>query len=217
MAAVLAWCQANDVDAAKAAEADPPPYLADPLVAKPRVVRVEVWPGTLRDAILFAAGANDRHGLRRSREDKRRAVETLLADAEWAAWSDREIARRCAVSHPLVAAVRKDFLRRVPTPPAGKIPEPVRLNVRVLSAAGDDAHLETFPDTSPAAADDRTCTRGASTFKIHTDGINRGRRRSAPVLARLREAWRQHVSYLWRQATREDRQTFLREIEHDDK
>lgn len=34
------------------------------------------------------------------------AVLTLLEDAEWATWSDREIARRCAVSHPFVAALR---------------------------------------------------------------------------------------------------------------
>ena len=31
--------------------------------------------------------------------DKRRAVETLLNDAEWATWSDREIARQCGVHH----------------------------------------------------------------------------------------------------------------------
>ena len=38
--------------------------------------------------------------------DKRKAVATLLADAEWSAWSDSEIARRCAVSHDFVRRMR---------------------------------------------------------------------------------------------------------------
>jgi len=65
-----------------------------------------VCEGDLRTAILHAAAANSRHGLRRSAADKRRAVEALLGDPEWAAWSDREIARRCNVSAGLVATVR---------------------------------------------------------------------------------------------------------------
>lgn len=71
-------------------------------------VVVEVRPGTRRDAILYAAAANATHGLRRTPEDKRRAVETLLRDDEWHGWSDREIARRCHVSHPFVSKVRGD-------------------------------------------------------------------------------------------------------------
>jgi hypothetical protein len=63
--------------------------------------------GSRRDAILYAAGANASHGLRRTQADKRRSVETLLMDAEWAKWSDREIARQCKVSADLVGAVRK--------------------------------------------------------------------------------------------------------------
>jgi hypothetical protein len=37
---------------------------------------------------------------------KRRAVLTLLNDPEWAAWSDREIARQCAVTQPFVSSIR---------------------------------------------------------------------------------------------------------------
>jgi len=62
--------------------------------------------GTCRDAVLFSVGANANHGLRRSNEDKRRAVETLLQDDEWVQWSDREIAKACGVSAPFVAAIR---------------------------------------------------------------------------------------------------------------
>lgn len=69
----------------------------------------EVRPGTQRDAILFSVGANAQHGLRRTREDKRRAVEIMLRDAEWCRLSDREIARRCSVSQPFVGSVRADL------------------------------------------------------------------------------------------------------------
>ncbi|HZL37325.1 MAG TPA: ParB/RepB/Spo0J family partition protein [Tepidisphaeraceae bacterium] len=65
-----------------------------------------VLPGTRRDAILQSVGANATHGLRRTNADKRRAVETMLGDPEWVNWSDREIARRCAVSQPYVGHVR---------------------------------------------------------------------------------------------------------------
>lgn len=66
-------------------------------------VPCEVRPGTRRDAVLCAAGANAVHGLRRTNADKRRAVEALLRDEEWGQWSDREIARRCHVSHNFVS------------------------------------------------------------------------------------------------------------------
>jgi hypothetical protein len=72
-------------------------------------VLATIQPGTRRDAILVAAGANADHGLRRSNDDKRRAVQMLLQDEEWGRWSDREIARRCKVSHPMVAKLRAEL------------------------------------------------------------------------------------------------------------
>ncbi len=64
--------------------------------------------GSLRDAVLIAVGANTSHGLRRTLEDRRKAVRILLADEEWGQWSDREIASACHVSRELVAKVRKE-------------------------------------------------------------------------------------------------------------
>lgn len=69
-------------------------------------IPADVRQGTRRDAILYSVGANEAHGLRRTNDDKRRAVLTLLNDAEWAMWSDREIARRCNVSDKTVASLR---------------------------------------------------------------------------------------------------------------
>lgn len=63
--------------------------------------------GTQRDAILYACGANGRHGLPLTIADKERIVCTLLADPEWRAWSDREIGRHCCCSDKFVAKLRK--------------------------------------------------------------------------------------------------------------
>lgn len=77
-------------------------------------IQADVREGTRRDAILFSVGANNDHGLRRSNDDKHKAVLTLLRDAEWSAWSDREIARQCSVSRDLVASVRRAYLAEKP-------------------------------------------------------------------------------------------------------
>lgn len=70
---------------------------------------LDIRQGTQRDAVLFACGANATHGLKRSNEDKRRAVARLLQDEEWATWADREIARRCNVSAPFVGQMRAEL------------------------------------------------------------------------------------------------------------
>ena len=70
-------------------------------------IECDVRTGTRRDAVLFSVGANAVHGLRRTNEDKRKAVTTLLSDIEWSEWSDSEIARQCCVSIMTVGRVRK--------------------------------------------------------------------------------------------------------------
>jgi ParB-like chromosome segregation protein Spo0J len=59
--------------------------------------------GTQRDAILFSVGANAKHGLKRTNDDKRKAVLILLNDEEWGKKSQRWIAEKCGVSHQFVA------------------------------------------------------------------------------------------------------------------
>lgn len=70
----------------------------------------DVRQGTVRDAVLHSVGANATHGLRRTNQDKRRAVERLLRDDEWVKWSDREIARRCGVSDRFVNKLRAEII-----------------------------------------------------------------------------------------------------------
>ena len=84
------------------------------------VILADVLQGTSRDAILDACAANATHGLRRTNEDKRRAITAMLKDPEWAVWSDRSIAKACAVDHKSVAKVRRDLT----APRGGEIPTP---------------------------------------------------------------------------------------------
>jgi len=74
--------------------------------ADQEMIGCTVHVGTRRDAVLFSVGANANHGLRRSNDDKRQAVLTLLQDDEWGQWSDREVARRCSVSPDTVGRTR---------------------------------------------------------------------------------------------------------------
>lgn len=48
---------------------------------------------------------------------QRGGILTLLNDEEWAKWSDREIARRCAVDHKTVAALRPRVSGEIPQMP----------------------------------------------------------------------------------------------------
>lgn len=77
------------------------------LMAGRRQAEVEVRLGRRRDAILYAVGANATHGLRRTIDDKRRAVEILLKDPEWHKRSDGWIADMAQVSQPFVGKMRR--------------------------------------------------------------------------------------------------------------
>lgn len=81
-------------------------YFGAKAAGKNRIAE-DITPGTLRDAILYSLSANSRHGLRRSNADKRKAVLTLLDDAEWSKWSNEKIAATCAVSPHTVADIKK--------------------------------------------------------------------------------------------------------------
>lgn len=77
----------------------------DDLRQRVRVVLGIAFQASRRDALLYAAGANGAHGLRRTNADKRRAV--LLVLAACPKWSDRKIGEICGVDHKTVAAARE--------------------------------------------------------------------------------------------------------------
>jgi hypothetical protein len=111
-------------------------------------IMADVKAGTRREAILYSVGANATHGLRRSNADKRRVVETLLNDPEWRQWSDREIASRCSVSHPLVGQIRQELF--------------------------DKNILETPSEPIPSAPESRLAQRGGDTYTVNISK-NRGK------------------------------------------
>jgi ParB-like chromosome segregation protein Spo0J len=92
-------------------------------------IDAEIRQGTARDAVLHGIGANATHGLRRTQADRRRAVERLLKDAEWAAWSDRKIAELARVDHKTVGKIRRELSGEIPTPgpTGGEIPTSSRM------------------------------------------------------------------------------------------
>ncbi|MDD1434621.1 hypothetical protein [Mesorhizobium sp. 2RAF21] len=104
-------------------------------------VAADVRQGTRRDAILHSVGANEMHGLRRTRDDKRRAVETLLNDPEWSAWSDNDIRQKCHVSLAFVQKQRQEVTYRAvsekprPAPPP-PVPAAVQDRFEKIEAAG---------------------------------------------------------------------------------
>lgn len=71
-----------------------------------QTIAADIRQGKRRAAVLFSVGANAKHGLRRTNEDKRRSVLTLLNDSEWSRWNDSEIARQTQTSHTFVAKLR---------------------------------------------------------------------------------------------------------------
>ena len=72
-------------------------------------ISAHVEKGTLRDCILHAVGANSKHGVRRTSEDKRKAVGLLLSDSDWGKRSDSWVAEKCRVSDKTVARVRAEI------------------------------------------------------------------------------------------------------------
>ena len=75
-------------------------------------ITADIYQGTLRDAQIYAMGANANHGLRRTNADKRHAVEIALADDEWRDLPNVEIARMCAVAESFVRKVKAEKSER---------------------------------------------------------------------------------------------------------
>jgi hypothetical protein len=76
--------------------------------------QTHLYQGDESDAILYAVGANAKHGQPRSDGDVQRATYKLLLDEEWRYWSDREIARQCNVHHSTVSEHRQTLMERDP-------------------------------------------------------------------------------------------------------
>lgn len=65
--------------------------------------------GDVDDARLYSAGDNARHGLRRTMDDRNRAVLLVLTSPKANGWPDEKIARHCAVGIAKVRALRAEL------------------------------------------------------------------------------------------------------------
>jgi len=117
----------------------------------------DVRVGTLQDARLYAYGANKSHGLRRTADDKRKAVQGMLAD--FPDWSDRAIAKHVGVSHPFVAAIRSPEVkeRQADAREASAVKAAAKAPAKESpQAAAEDGEVES--DSTPVPAKDVTTT-----------------------------------------------------------
>jgi transposase-like protein len=70
-------------------------------------IECDVRQGTQQDAQWFSFGANQAHGLRRTPEDKQRAIRQALSHPNGQGLSDREIARHIGCGHSWVSKIRE--------------------------------------------------------------------------------------------------------------
>lgn len=83
------------------------------------MVDVQVIEGTIEDAQDYALQANSGHGLRRSNEDKRKAVEFAMNCERWSSRSDRVIANHIGVSNSFVGNIRESMGAQADAPRKG--------------------------------------------------------------------------------------------------
>jgi len=69
-------------------------------------IMVELFEGDVREATRYACGANARHGVPRTREDKWFEIAAFLSEPEFAGATDVEIAKACRVSRQMIAKVK---------------------------------------------------------------------------------------------------------------
>ncbi len=110
-------------------------------------INASVVAGTIEDAQWQSYSVNKAHGLRRSNEDKRRAVVAALKHPQGAAKSDREIGRHVGVDHKTVASMRQQL------EPTGEIPQSTERtggDGRTINTAKIGSDAETLYPATPS-------------------------------------------------------------------
>jgi hypothetical protein len=169
------------------------PGLVNPYVVIDGFHRVaaatEVWPtgiglpcicagsGSLREAILKAAGVNAEHGVRRTDADKRRAVLQVLSDAEWVNWSDNKIAAACSVGNRLVGVLRRELVAAANATQQSVLP----LSPRLASLSATDVK-KAVENIREFAQPDRIVERNGTTFTQKSPATERPPQQFTPPL-----------------------------------
>jgi hypothetical protein len=149
------------------------------LAAGKASIVVDKRKGTQRDAILYSLNANTVHGLRPTNDDKRKAVLTMLTDAEWSEMSERAIARHCGVSHTFVSNLK--------TPPAtGNVATPDGENTG--NVATQSAASSGNVATSKGSATGNVATKTVSQSQAQADQNAEDAHGDSDPIAMLEEA-----------------------------
>ena len=112
------------------------------------IVDAKVIEGTYRQALEYAFGVNNDHGLRLTAADKRKKILRAFDDIEWVDYSDRQIASMCKVSRDLVSRVRSELGK--PKPEAVKFMRDGKEHTMKLSKKEED---EPVAEARPAEED----------------------------------------------------------------
>lgn len=126
-------------------------------------VDCDVIEGSQREAILYACGANDAHGIQRKPDDKRNAVDTVLKNPlvsinleTGEPWGDREIARICNVDHRFVGGRRAKHTGDVPSMRAfihHKTGKPTVMNTAGINKDRAPAKTDAAPEAKASQAE----------------------------------------------------------------
>ncbi len=130
-------------------------------------IAAEIRAGDQRAAILYAAGANAEHGLRRTAADKRQAVRTLLTDPEWSRWPQGKVAECCAVSREYVNRLSRELQRSCDRSQDGG--RAVRRGAHTYTMRTE--HIGRRPDAGPARAAHRPGVGAAPTEADPADDV----------------------------------------------
>jgi hypothetical protein len=123
-------------------------------------IECEIRPGTLTDAQWYSFSANKSNGMRRTNDDKERALKAALRHSPGR--SDREIARHIGVSHTMVAKYREEMQA------SGELKPPVGED-----ASGKDCQIDNTAE-APAPKPTRVVTRNGKTYPMKTGKIGSG-------------------------------------------
>lgn len=127
-------------------------------------IAADVRQGNCRDAILYSAGANATHGLRRSNSDKRRAVMTLLRDPEWSLWTNTAIAEVCGVNEGLVRQIKSELSSDNPKIDKNALAKKCGVDLSLLEEA--ITQVQSLPQ-------ERKAQRKGKTYSVNTTKIGK--------------------------------------------
>ncbi len=139
-------------------------------------IEAVVRKGTFKEALLFALLDNARHGLPRTEEDKRHAVEVLLADPEWREWSTNSMAQKLNLSWGFVDRIRAQLnAKSAPIVKFKKNDEVMTMVVGRRGLAASAVYKLELPTARPVpfgeskSSDDPAAPEAAPARQIHRD------------------------------------------------